>query len=223
MGLLLLTGVLLLAGCGAGAGTAAGSASASAAGSAPAPHSAKTVEPLPATLHADALDDCTFAAGFQASDVVLNDDGMMVVHLTVYDYELFDLVDISQLAAGDTLVIDKKSMAVKSVQRDESGMVTVNGGLENGGCELVTDEDGVFYENMMDDEKSYYRVGEATLPISQDFLFTDSSQLNSPEKKSYAGDFLSDMKDSDRTFTPNATTVTVEDGRITGITQIYVP
>jgi len=102
MGLLLLTGVLLLAACGAGAGTAAGSASESAAGSAPAPHSAKTVEPLPAALHADALDDCTFAAGFQASDVALNDDGMMVVHLTVYDYELFDLVDISQLAAGDS-------------------------------------------------------------------------------------------------------------------------
>lgn len=213
----LLCGVAMLSGCGSAPAGQAASANASAQSA------AKTVAPLPEALKIDALDGCTFAAGFEASDVALNDDGMLCVHLTVYDYERFDLVEIGQLAAGDTLVIDQKDMVVETLEEDDSGYITINGGLEAGGCELKTDEDGVYYENLPDDAKSYHVLGEATLPIDQDFVFEDSSDLEKPEQKMYAGDFLMAMESSDRSFTPYATSVSVENGKIFKITQVYVP
>lgn len=209
IGLLMLAGMIALAGC-AGKNT-------------PVQTSGKTVEPLPGTLDVETLDNCTFAAGFEASDVYLSDDGMLGVHMTVYDYERFDLVDISELTAGDTLVIDGNRMPVESIERDENGFVTINGGLEEGGCYLATDDSGVFYEILTDDAKSYYAIGETTLPIGQEFIFLDDSDLENPGQISYAGDFLMAMEKSDRSFSPYATTVTVQDEFITNLTQIYVP
>lgn len=187
------------------------------------PQPAKRVEPYPASLQMNALTDCMFPAGFDASGVYLNDDGALVVRMTVYDYELFDLVDVSLLREGDILVIEGKEVPVKSVVHTDLGSVLVNGGYDDGGYTLNTEENGVYFATEADDAKHYYALGEITLPIDQNFVFTDSSDLDAPEKISYAGDFLTDMKSSTASFSPYSTTVTVENGFITSITQIYVP
>ena len=46
------------------------------------------------------------------------------------------MVDISQLAVGDTIVVDGKDMVVAS-REDKDGFVTINGGLEQGGVDLT--------------------------------------------------------------------------------------
>lgn len=215
---------LLLAGCGASgtqASSAAGSGSA-AQSDAGTPEAGETVRPLPTTLSVDSLEDCTFAASFAASDVALDGDGMLCVTMTVYDYERFDLVDISELAEGDTLVIDGKDVPVESVERSGS-YVTVNGGLEEGGYDLYTEEDGVYYEVIMDAGANYYAIGEVTLPVDQEFVFTDNADLEKPGQISYAGDFLMAMEDSDDVFQANATTVRTADGKIVELTRNYMP
>lgn len=63
----------------------------------------------------------------------------------IYDYELFDLVDISLLEVGSIIVINKELVEVVSLERNELGTVIINGGLDAGGYELVTDGYGVFY------------------------------------------------------------------------------
>lgn len=216
--------LLLLPAC--GNGTAASSpAAVSASPAATAAESApaqKTIKPMPAELDLNALEDCTFAASFRSSDVSLNSDGALVIHMTVCDYERFDMVDISQLAVGDTLVLGGKDIVVKTID-NSSGDIAINGGADAGGCVLHTDEDGVYYAVTPDAGYTYYELGEVTLPVGQDFVYTDNSDPAKPGQTSYAGDFLTAMKDSSAEFPANATTVRVAGGKIVELTKNYMP
>lgn len=87
-----------------------------------------------------ALTDATVAASFGADDIP-ETDGKTELTLTVYDYDIYDMVDIAQLAVGDTIVVDGKDMVVTS-REDENGFVTINGGLEQGGVDLTSDDSG---------------------------------------------------------------------------------
>lgn len=62
---------------------------------------AKRIEPLAESLDLNALTDATVAASFGAEDIS-EKDGKTEITLTVYDYDVYDMVDISQLAVGDT-------------------------------------------------------------------------------------------------------------------------
>jgi len=181
------------------------------------------IEPLPAAYTLDALDNCTFPASFQAADVYLNDDGALVVHMTVYASEAFDLADVSQLAEGGTLVTGGEEMPIESIERSDDGRVLVNGGSANGGCTLATQDNGVYYALGADGAVLCQALGEATLPVGQDFTFTDSSEPNGTKKTSYAGDFLIEMEASDMSFSQYGTSVTVQDGFIVNITRVCNP
>ena len=67
----------------------------------------KRIEPLAESLDLNALTDATVAASFGAEDIS-EKDGKTEITLTVYDYDVYDMVDISQLAVGDTIVVDGK-------------------------------------------------------------------------------------------------------------------
>ena len=70
---------------------------------------AKRIEPMAESLDLNALTDATVAASFGAEDIS-EKDGKMELTLTVYDYDVYDMVDISQLAVGDTIVVDGKEI-----------------------------------------------------------------------------------------------------------------
>ena len=95
----------------------------------------KRIEPLPEDLDLNALTDATVAASFGAEDIS-EKDGKTEITLTVYDYDVYDMVDIAQLAVGDTIVVDGKDMVVTS-REDENGFVTINGDLEQGGVLIL--------------------------------------------------------------------------------------
>ena len=99
----------------------------------------KRVEPLPESLDLNALTDATVAASFGAENIS-EKDGKTQITLTVYDYDVYDMVDIAQLAVGDTIVVDGKDMVVAS-REDKDGFVTINGGLEQGGVDLTDNSD----------------------------------------------------------------------------------
>ena len=186
---------------------------------------AKTVEPLPSYIDLNNLGDCTVAVSFEKSDLT-EENGTYQLHVTVSDYEKFDMVDISTLQAGDTLVIDGNQVKVGTLERTDSGAVKINGEIEDGGIYLWTDNDGVYYEMGFDDYKSYYEVGEITLPLSADFVFTDNSDLDNPGQTYTAEEFKSYL-DADqeglRSFYPNNCNLIITGGEITAINKEYTP
>lgn len=210
----LALGVLGLSGCGT---PAADSGSASAGGS---QGEARRVEPLADTLDVSALaeGDQQFTAGFRGSDI-REDGGQLVIDLTVYTYDLYDAVDISMLAAGDTLVVKGEDIPVTAVA-EENGGVTVNGGLVNGGIDLTSAGGGTFRVLLENDAPDLYEAGTITLPVAQDFVLTDDSDPESPGQTLYAGDLLGL---GDEVFSPQATTVETAGGMVTAIHRDYTP
>lgn len=210
----LALGVLGLSGCGT---PAADSGSASAGGS---QGEARRVEPLADTLDVSALaeGDQQFTAGFRGSDI-REDGGQLVIDLTVYTYDLYDAVDISMLAAGDTLVVKGEDIPVTAVA-EENGGVTVNGGLENGGVDLISAGGGAYRLQLEDDARDLYEVGTITLPVGQDCVLTDDSDPEAPGRTLYAGDLLGL---GDEVFSPQATTVETAGGMVTAIHRDYMP
>jgi len=181
------------------------------------------IMPLASTLDINNLTDCTVAVSLNKGDVYVDDTGIMQMKVTVYDYDLYDMVDISQLKEGDTIVIGKKDVMISSLERNSAGTVIINGGLEQGGHELVTDENGVFYEIGYSDVKSYFPLGESTIRVSTDFEYSDNSILDAEERIYYPGDFLTEDSGIDYNFTSHNTNIVIQAGQVIAMNRIYVP
>lgn len=181
---------------------------------------AKRIEPLPESLDLNALTDATVAASFGAEDIS-EKDGKTEIALTVYDYDVYDMVDISQLAVGDTIVVDGKDMVVAS-REDKDGFVTINGGLEQGGVDLTSDDSGVYYAVGLDDAKSYHELGKIAVPVAEGFVLTDNSDLEHSDE-TYAASDLAKLAASEPGFTANNTLATIEHGELTVLARSYTP
>ena len=181
---------------------------------------AKRVEPLPETLDVNALTDATVAASFSAEDIS-EKDGKTQITLTVYDYDVYDMVDVAQLAVGDTIVVDGKDMVVTS-REDKDGVVTINGGLEQGGVDLTSDDSGVYYAVGMDDAKSYHELGKIAVPVAEGFVLTDNFDPDHPDE-TYAASDLAKLAASEPGFTANNTLATIEHGELTVLARSYTP
>ena len=186
-------------------------------------NNAKVINPLPETLNVNALDNCTVAVSLEKGDAYVDDNGKMVMNLTVYSYELYDMVDIASLKENDVIVRRNEEVTITELERTDSGLVRINGGEENGGFDLVSNDNTVYYESGMNDIKAYYELGKITLPVSVDFRYIDESEPEKEAKTYYPGDFLTDYAGLEYNFTPNNTTVVIEDGVIIAMNKVYMP
>ena len=183
--------------------------------------SAVTIYPLPnATM--DTLENATIAISLEEGDAYVDDTGVMQMKVTVYSYDRFDMVDIAGLKPGDVIVTHFGEVLASSVERNAYGTILINGGLENDGIDLFTDDDGVYYETGFNDTKNWYVAGEATLRVSADLEFRDSADLEKGEQIYYAGSFLVGEV-TDYHFTPHNTTIRTENGQIVSMERIYTP
>lgn len=169
----------------------------------------------------ETLDDCIVAVSFSLDDLYTIESGDLALDFTVWDYDIYDMVDISQMAVGDAIVIQGETVDITSLERDDDGAVIINGGIENGGYELRHDDDTVFYPVTWDDLRLYHEVGKTSQTISEKVVFTDSSDLEAGEV-TYGYSDLENPTMEDH-FVPNNTTIRMEGGAIVGIARVYNP
>lgn len=214
LSLALSLGLLGLSGC--GTSPAPGSESSGSA----AREETHRVEPMAGSMDVSALaeGDNQFTAGFRGSDARLDDDGRLVIDLTVYTYDLYDAVEITTLTPGDTLVVKGTEIPVKTVEQGDG--IAVNGGLVNGGIDLTSAGGGTFRVLLENDAPDLYEAGTITLPVGQDCVLTDDSDPEAPGRTLYAGDLLGL---GDEVFSPQATTVETAGGMVTAIHRDYTP
>lgn len=183
----------------------------------------KTIAPLPVTIDMNNLDNCTVAVSFNKGDAYVDDNGIMQLKAKVYTYDLYDMVDIALLKEGDTIILRGEEVLVNSLVRTEHGSVQINGGLDVGGYELITTENTVYFETGYSDMKSYYELGEATLRVSADFIFTDKMDLDKGAVTYYPGDFLTDEAGIFYSFAPDNTSIVIQNGQVISMERIYTP
>ena len=160
---------------------------------------ANIISPLPETLDINALDNCTVAISLENGGVYVNDSGKMVMDVTVYSYELYDMVDIASLKENDVILRKNEEVKVTEIERLETGLVRINGG------------------------EAYYELGNVTLPVSDEFEYVDESDLDVDAKKYFAEDFLKDDSGIEYNFSPNNTSIVIENGTIIKMNKTYMP
>lgn len=183
----------------------------------------KVVSPLPASIDMDALDNCTVAVSLEEGGAYVDDEGKMVMDVTVYAYDLYDMVDIASLAENDVIVRLGEEVKVASIERLDTGLININGGEENGGFSLISNDSTVYYEVGMSDIKAYYELGKATLPVFDEFTYTDESNLGAEPAEYFAGDFLAEGVITEYNFNPNNTSIVIQDGYIVAMKKVYTP
>ena len=183
----------------------------------------RTIFPLATDIDMNQLENCIVAVSFEDGDVYVDDTGALQIHVKVYTYDMYDMVDISLLEEGDVLRMNQQEVLVETLERTETGLVFINGGLDNGGYELITTDNGTYFETGYSDKKSYYEVGEVTIRVSPDFVFTDSSDLDKGEVTYYPGDFLTSDAGILYHFIPDNTSILIEDGMVTAMYRVYMP
>ena len=182
---------------------------------------ARTIIPLPDTTMEN-LTDAILSISLDEGDAYVDDQGRMQMDLKIYSYDQYDMVDIANLKVGDTLVRHDGEVKVTSKEQNDAGTIYINGGLDNGGFDLVTDDCGTFYEMGFNDTKNWYQIGESTIRVSADFKGIDSADLEQGEVIIYPGDFLIGAV-TNYDFTPYNTTIRVEDGQIVEMSRVYIP
>lgn len=182
----------------------------------------KVINPLPETLDINELDNCTVAVSLDKGDAKVSDSGKMEMDVTVYSYELYDIADIASLNENDVIVRQNKEIKINEIERLENGLVRINGGEENGGFDLVSNNSTVYYEISMNDIKTYHELGEVTLPVSNKFEYVDESYPDENVKTYFSEDFLNDSI-SEYNFSPNNTSILIENGNIIKMIKSYMP
>ena len=66
-------------------------------------------------------------------------------------------------------------------------------------------------------------LGEVTISVDPDFVFTDNSDPENPGWQISAGDFLMSMENRTDSFLPAATVVRTAGGKIVELTRNYMP
>lgn len=163
--------------------------------------------------------DMNTAVSFTAANVHKDGD-KITLDVTIYEEELFDAVEVTQLKAGDTITAGGKEVKVTKVEELKTGGYAINGGYEQGGVTLFPGDGGTYYQVKENDAKTYVKVGTATLPLSDKFELVDNAE--NANKKLTAQD-MTTLKEYSIGFNENNTTVTVENGVITNITRAYMP
>lgn len=181
----------------------------------------KTISPLAPTIDVANLDNCTAAVSLEKGDAYVDDTGVARMKVTVYDYDRFDLVDISQLTVGDAIVLRGEEVRIFTLERERSGQIRINGGRDADGYTLVTDDSGVYFERLENDAHAWNPLGAATVRIHENFVCIDNADPDAPTTW-YAGDFLTNSGIS-YFFTPENTQLTMENGQAISMTRVYTP
>jgi hypothetical protein len=182
-----------------------------------------TVVPVPTSVDIDNLEDCTLAVSLEKDGFYRDETDTFVMDVTVYTYDLYDMIDIATLKEGDTIVLGQNEVVVASIEHDANSCVLINGGLDSGGFELQTEDDTVYYERGYSDVKSYYDIGQVSLNVSSNFVFNDTSDLENGAVTMNAEEFVSAASDMDYYFNANNTTIQIEDGVVVSMTRVYAP
>lgn len=184
---------------------------------------AKTIAPLPVTIDMGNLTDCTVAVSIEKEDLSVDNTGARVLPVIVYTYDLYDMVDISMLAVGDTIILRGEEVVITSLVTTDYGNIQINGGLDEGGYELATHDHTVYFETGYSDVKTYFELGKAVLPVSEDFVFVDMADPEGNTASFTLEELFTDKVSHVYGFTPHNTRIVIEGGIVTQMERVYIP
>ena len=179
------------------------------------------IKPMDEATNLEELQDSILPVSFGKEDFVKNEDGTISINVMVHVYDIYDMTHIASLEVGNAILVGGEEVVVETIEQDEIGAILINGGIDNDGITLVTDEDTVYYVFDYNDAKVYHKLGEILLPVSENFVFYDKVDLENQEATFTAEDLL--KEEFEFYFTPINTTIRIENGEVVEMTRIFTP
>lgn len=182
------------------------------------------ITPNPCDIDVDNLENGIYHAYIDESGINVA-DVQPTVRAEIYTEDSYDIVDINRMRSGDVIYINGILLPVKSITQTDSGIMEINGGLENGGSALIAvDESNCFVYVGMDMERSYSCHGVANIDVNDDVKFIDKSDPS--EEKVYTGsDAISALKEMVSEYPLNCynCSIEIDNVEIVEITRLYTP
>lgn len=185
----------------------------------------KTVEPEQVDINLNHLADGIYPVSFQKGDVFSGASGVFMNAVHIYTEDWYDIVDISTLKAGDSVVVNGETILVNSVEERDGGYI-VNGGLDEGGVEFSGEEDtNGFCVRGYDDATTYTDHGVTTLLVDPAATYNDSSDIEAEPVTVTGADIAAAISGNDANpyFIQFNTTVRIENGVVVEINRVYNP
>ena len=168
------------------------------------------------------LTNATISVSLNEGDVYVDDTGTLQMNVTIYAHDLYDLLDVIALETGSVIVTHDGEVTITAIEQRAGGLVCINGGVEAGGLTLVPHDSGFYYAVTPDNTHVWYEVGKATLCVSSEFVGYDNADPELGEDIFYSGSFLvGEVTNYD--FTPDNTTIRIEDGQVVELHRAYMP
>ena len=182
-----------------------------------------TVSPLPETIDIDNLENCAVKISFNEGDIYEDENGVHKMDAIIYTFDLYDIADFTMLTEGDFIAIRGNNVEISSLEYDKLGNLFVNGGLDNGGYQLTSDDTNFYYELGYSDTNYWYELGKTTIKISPEFEYTDMSDLDNDPVIYHLEDFLKEDSNITYNFTPHNTEIIIESGQLVSMIKTYAP
>lgn len=144
----------------------------------------------------------------------------------IYTVDCYDIVDIQQMAVGDSIVVEGKDIVINSLEEDEYGNKLVNGGFEADGCTLSSyEEDNCWMCVEYNDFHTYTEQATETLTLSESVTFTDGWDIDAePVTVSGIEAVTKAIQESENdSFYNHNTEIRLEDGKVVEIIRRFVP
>ena len=138
-----------------------------------------TANPIENELNPEQLPDGTYHIKIKNGGVASVDGVKPVsVNAILYNYDKYDVRELCWLDIGDKLIVDGKEIVVNDYNVTKMGIIMINGGLgQEGGYEFMEDADGNYFSFDNNDKKTFREVGPISIPVHENFTFTDSSDI----------------------------------------------
>ena len=185
---------------------------------------ARTIAPEAVAIDVNNLPDGEYHVAFNPGDVLSGASGIYMNAVHIYTMDWYDIVDISALKVGDTLIVEGEEVPVLSLEETEYGL-SVNEGQDARAFDLATEEDsnGWFIRGL-DDLRTYTERGVASLVVDPSATFTDGWDIEKePVTAAYDGIVEALRSSGNDTFIPDNTTVTIASGKVVKIDRVYMP
>ena len=189
----------------------------------PAAEEHKCVAPMPAAISVDNLRDCMVPAAFNPENFNWMGGNL---HMTVYNQDLYDAVEIAQLQAGDTLIYNAYPIVIEKIEETGNGIEINGGAIDEGGCCLAANDGGTYVALHWDTHATYTQLGEAEVPLAEDFVIIDCGENPTDPSDTIRTDqklYLENLTGGGKDFNTLNTLVTIEQGQITAITRRWIP
>lgn len=180
------------------------------------------VAPLPIAFDAENPDNATLQVSFNSSSLSGTNVNDVKIQFIVYAYDTYDMVDIATLKKGDTIIVKNEVVTVASVEEESYGIVINRSENDDGICFVPTD-DGVYYVDTASALKDYYAVSQISLPVATSFVYTDYYKSAETPVVLTLEQFFTENPEIDFDFTPDNTSIVVENGKVVSLTRIQLP